>query len=60
MKCDLHTRKMLFSLSVHYRLFAVTPGMEPVERSNTSVAGTSVAIEIVVQYFIIGAHAVGI
>lgn len=45
---------MLFSLSVHYRLFAVTPGMEPVERSNATAAGTSVAIEIVVQYFIIG------
>lgn len=47
-KVWLTQQKMPFSLSVHYRLFAVTPGMEPVERSNSSVAGTSVAIEIVV------------
>ncbi|XP_075896236.1 complement C3-like [Nelusetta ayraudi] len=45
----IQTDKTLYTPNskVHYRIFAVTPGMEPVERSNTSVAGTSVAIEIV-------------
>ena len=40
-------------MSVLYRMFAVTPLMEPVERNNETKAVASIAIEIVVQYFII-------
>lgn len=44
------------SMSVHYRMFALTPGMEPVERKEASKTDASIAIEIVVLYFIFDKH----
>ena len=40
------------SVSVHYRMFAVTPQMEPVERYEETHLEASIAIEIVVLCFI--------
>uniref|UniRef100_A0A671XRD4 Complement C3-like n=1 Tax=Sparus aurata TaxID=8175 RepID=A0A671XRD4_SPAAU len=44
----IQTDKTLYtpSSTVHYRMFAVTPGMEPVERANET--DTAIAIEIMV------------
>lgn len=40
------------SLSVNYRMFGVTPRMEPVERDDTTETDASITIEIVVFCFI--------
>lgn len=40
------------SLSVHYRIFGLTPHMEPVERDDKVKSDASVVIDIVVMYFI--------
>lgn len=36
---------------VHYRIFALTPHMEPVERNNKTLVDASISIDIVVLYF---------
>ena len=43
--------KLLLFLSVYYRMFAVTPRMEPVERNDETQTDASIAIEITVLYF---------
>lgn len=40
------------SLSVHYRIFGLTPHMEPVERDDKVKNDASVVIDIVVMHFI--------
>lgn len=42
-----------FFLSVHYRIFGLTPRMEPVERDEADKKDASISIEIVVLYFIL-------
>uniref|UniRef100_A0A669CKN5 Complement component c3a, duplicate 5 n=1 Tax=Oreochromis niloticus TaxID=8128 RepID=A0A669CKN5_ORENI len=43
----IQTDKTLYTPNskVHYRLFALTPNMEPVERDNSTISDTSVAIQ---------------
>lgn len=41
---------------VHYRIFALTPHMEPVERNNKTQVDASIAIDIVVLYFSFDKH----
>uniref|UniRef100_A0A669E4L7 Complement component c3a, duplicate 5 n=1 Tax=Oreochromis niloticus TaxID=8128 RepID=A0A669E4L7_ORENI len=45
----IQTDKTLYTPNskVHYRLFALTPNMEPVERDNSTISDTSVAIQFV-------------
>lgn len=43
-------KNFFLSMSVHYRMFAVTPHMEPIERDDANKAQTSVVVEIVVLY----------
>lgn len=38
----------IFSLAVHYRIFAMTPSMEPVEKNVTTKTDGSIVSEIVV------------
>uniref|UniRef100_A0A8C9ZQH0 Anaphylatoxin-like domain-containing protein n=1 Tax=Sander lucioperca TaxID=283035 RepID=A0A8C9ZQH0_SANLU len=50
----IQTDKTLYTPNskVHYRMFAVTPRMEPVEKDAETQTDASIAIEIVVLYFI--------
>uniref|UniRef100_A0A8C9X2S2 Anaphylatoxin-like domain-containing protein n=1 Tax=Sander lucioperca TaxID=283035 RepID=A0A8C9X2S2_SANLU len=50
----IQTDKTLYTPNskVHFRMFAVTPRMEPVERDAETQTDASIAIEIVVLYFI--------
>lgn len=43
---------MYFFFSVHYRMFAVTPRMEPLERNDGTPTDTIISIEIEVLYLI--------
>ncbi|XP_061572334.1 complement C3-like [Cololabis saira] len=51
----IQTDKTLYTPNskVHYRIFALTPGMKPVERDAQAIADTSVSIEIVTPQDII-------
>lgn len=43
-------------MSVNYRMFALTPRMEPIEREGTTQSPASITVEIVVEYFIFDKH----
>uniref|UniRef100_A0A8C9YTS7 Complement C3-like n=1 Tax=Sander lucioperca TaxID=283035 RepID=A0A8C9YTS7_SANLU len=54
----IQTDKTLYTPNsrVHYRMFAVTPRMEPVERNAQTQTEASIDIEIVVLYFVFDKH----
>uniref|UniRef100_A0A3B5KQ23 Complement component 5 n=1 Tax=Xiphophorus couchianus TaxID=32473 RepID=A0A3B5KQ23_9TELE len=49
----IQTDKALYTPNIHYRIFAMTPDMKPVERNNMTQMDASVAIEFVVIYLIL-------
>uniref|UniRef100_A0A3Q4C054 Complement component c3a, duplicate 5 n=1 Tax=Mola mola TaxID=94237 RepID=A0A3Q4C054_MOLML len=54
----IQTDKTLYTpnTKVHYRIFALTPSMQPIERDDRDEDYSTVAIEIVVLYFIFDEH----